>query len=94
MITLPSVAALSAAFRAKMRRALKPEQLRAIDEYNRSRPHDDTCATHDHCDANMVMHAAGLSLGVDFSETADWSDAMVALWADAWNLAIEEGFST
>lgn len=42
------------------------------------------CHSHDFCDANMVMVAAGLRLGVDLSECTDYD---INLINSAWQLA-------
>jgi hypothetical protein len=50
-------------------------------------PH--TCASHDFCDANMVMDRAkeNLKLGLDISSQAD-----VLVWSRAWELAVTNKF--
>lgn len=55
-------------------------------------PH--VCATHDFCDANMAMHEAFMSFGIDplSSEHGPMSDEMVYLWNTAWGIAKNQKF--
>lgn len=50
---------------------------------------DGACASHDFCDANMVMDAAFKA--VVGRETGD-TDEDLKLWANAWDMAINHGF--
>ena len=96
MSNLPSADALCEAFRARMRATLSGEQLREIDKRNASPEYaDGCCASHDFCDANLIMDDAGASLGLEFGEAPGCAaaEAEATLWADAWNLAIEKGFA-
>lgn len=54
-------------------------------------PNHMTCASHDYCDANMVMDAALASHGSRWSDGHEDDDAAqqevrARLWNDAWNL--------
>lgn len=56
----------------------------------RNKTYDDgACASHDFCDANMVMDAAFTA--VVGRETGD-SEADMKMWAAAWDMAVDNGF--
>ena len=79
---------LAETFHGIVRRELT-EHLEAIDAENAVR--DDCCATHDHCDANMLMvEAFETALGREI-DLMDGDD--VRLWDGAWDLAIANGFN-
>lgn len=70
------------------------EHLEEIDRINRER-NDDTCATHDYCDANMLMlDAFELIHEPFFGEDGHSSEAHMRLWGEAWGIAKRTGFST
>jgi hypothetical protein len=67
------------------------DRLKMIDAENRRR-NDDTCASHDYCDANVSMDQAfRLSTGHCLRTN---SDEDRALWLQAWDWAKSEGFAT
>lgn len=80
---------LARKFHELVREAL-PEHLETIDEENRTAA-EHTCATHDYCDANMIMDEAFTAvLGHDMDAG---SEDDVTLWNAAWDLALWHGFS-
>lgn len=99
-MTLPTVEQVSKAFRTVAQRELGPYTCNLIDLTNAKRGDDGTCASHDHCDANMLMDEALQSLGVVmFPEDApdDWAgpdEAVIDLWNKAWDHARAVGFNT
>ena len=59
---------------------------------NKANEGDNACASHDFCDANMVMDAAIKECtGVEASDHLN-DDAVLALWNAAWNVAKANGF--
>lgn len=86
-----AVAKLAAAFTRGLRNNLSPETLVAIDAENTARA-DDSCASHDHLDANEVMADAfvavkGHAPQPDSDDDADLINA-------AWDLAKAAGDAT
>lgn len=84
-------ARLAKEFSAQLLRAIGPDNLQQVVERNRSSEYDNACASHDFCDANMVMHAAFcevLGRDPDLESTKDTD-----LWNHAWDLAKRVGFS-
>lgn len=82
---LPSARALAVAFVRLLESGLTGAQMREIRRRNRRRAHEYTCASHDFCDANIVMSeaweaVAGYPISVE-------DDAMVARWNEAWLIA-------
>ena len=73
--------------------------LRLVDEIGRDKVaetnernktySDSACASHDFCDANMVMDAAFTAV---MGREQDGSDPDMKLWATAWDMAIDHGF--
>jgi len=64
-----------------------------IDRRNASAP-PGTCASHDFCDANVVMEEAFIDTYGHSSLTDDGMDATnVARWNDAWALAVSSGLA-
>jgi hypothetical protein len=59
------------------------------------RPDEGICASHDHCDANMVMEAAMQSVGIEtmpsyraeLPDTDSMPEAVLKLWNAAWDAA-------
>ena len=100
MSALPTVEQVSKAFRQKMQAELGSYKCNLVDHANTLRGDDGTCASHDHCDANMVMDDALRSLGVVmFPDDApdDWSgpsQETVDLWNASWDHARAVGFNT
>lgn len=77
---------LAQAFGEQVQTAFGPAQFREICYLNKS-SHASTsiCATHDFCDANMLMEAAFQATFGRESDVADEADAKV--WSDAWAIA-------
>ncbi len=85
---MTNIVTIAQKFHGIVRRELT-DHLEAIDEENRTTEH--TCATHDFCDANMLMSEAFTAvLGRDMDAGSE-DDA--ALWNEAWDLAVEHGFN-
>jgi hypothetical protein len=83
--------AIGDAFRRRMAVELAPEVLAAIDAENARRA-DNTCATHDHLDANEVMAEAFAE--VTTRDPRPDSDGDAALWNAAWDYAKAKGFAS
>lgn len=62
-----------------------PAKLRHVIGRNRKEASKEVCHSHDFCDANMMMYAAGLDLKL-WKESDDVTDYH-KLWSDAWDLA-------
>lgn len=81
-----------------MREDASSDDLRTIDIKNRNyrREGSRICATHDICDANMVMDSAMRDvLGhsyIDYDEPTPERDHLMRIWNDAWTLASQVGF--
>jgi hypothetical protein len=79
--------AIARKFVALLRVELTPEQFRETKRRNRDRADKRSCASHDFCDANMVMADAfrqtGLEPDVDDGEQC-------ALWGTAWDAAMPQ----
>ncbi|MEL4071690.1 hypothetical protein WKW50_16215 [Ochrobactrum sp. GPK 3] len=87
-------ASLALVFIGVMRGHYTNDTLEEIDRRNRSR-NDDTCASHDFFDANIIMDEAftrffGRST---LSDSESISDDDCDLWRRAWNIAKRKGFS-
>lgn len=85
------VTILATAFRNVVRATVGDDACEAIDAANATR-RDNTCASHDYCDANDAMaHAFRASTGRDYTcdSTAD-DDALVTA---AWRIAKLNGFA-
>jgi len=93
------VAALAAEFARVMRTYLTPAEMDAVVATNEAREliarakgkKNETCATHDYCDANMVMDEAMHNLGHSTDgdpDEAGWGD----LWNRAWGRAKDMNF--
>lgn len=90
---------LADAFKRHMQEELGLDLCFEVDRENKRRGDDGTCASHDHCDANMVMDAAAQGLGVhmfpdDAPEDFEVDQEVVDLWNAAWSLARAEGFTS
>lgn len=83
--------ALADAFRRAMRHRLTPGQLTLVDRRNAARGDKLSCATHDFCDANMVMFAAFTDVMKREPDVGDQADADVI--NAAWDIAIARGFA-
>lgn len=86
------VVELAARFASQVCEYLTPDEVREAREENlkRIRSGDDTCATHDHCDANELMEAACQSMGfslTDYPAEHPISQQRFDLANAAWTLA-------
>lgn len=82
---------LAKAFSEIVEREFTEKELAAVNAENSLR-NDDTCATHDYCDANMLMDEAYKKV---FGEEVDvQSEEAVDRWNSAWNLAKELRFNS
>jgi hypothetical protein len=85
---------LARAFGAEVQGAFNPHEFREMCSRNKSSHADDgICATHDFCDANMLMLAAFKeTFGrepafLTADDTSPGSRADTRLWNDAWAIA-------
>lgn len=85
--------ALAQRFALLLRDLLGTPILREIDTRNRMAPAG-TCASHDFCDANMVMELAFIEIfgQQSLSEDEATSNANTRRWNSAWRIAVETGF--
>lgn len=82
--------ALAQAFSRHLRSALTPEQMFNVTQRNEHYPWH-TCASHDFCDANMVMLDAWKEV---FSSHIDLqSEADTLIWNQAWQIAKANEFN-
>lgn len=83
--------ALAQRFAQILLNSLGPVAIKEIDLRNASAP-PGTCASHDFCDANMVMEEAFIDIYGHSSLTDDGMDPInVARWNDAWALVTSSG---
>lgn len=93
----PTAEQWAAAFIQQVHSTLTPEQIAEVNRRNATPDYAGCCATHDFCDANVLMSSAFKSLtGTEPDETnphADglhmpgMADEVGALWDEAWTLA-------
>jgi predicted metal-binding membrane protein len=88
---METVTALAAAFALGLRNILDESTLAAIDAENAGRG-DDSCASHDHLDANEVMADAFMAVMGHAPKASSEADA--ALINAAWDRAKATGFAT
>lgn len=80
--------ALAAKFIEFIEDELTSEELREVRERNLRADYIDCCATHDFCDANMVMQDAFQELYPELTLDAIINDDhCIAVWNKAWTLA-------
>jgi hypothetical protein len=87
---LPTPDTLAATFLTVLAEELTPDQLAEVYRRNSSMPvytRLGPCASHDFCDANMVMAEAFTRHGVEVDID---DDTQCALWGAAWALAFDE----
>jgi hypothetical protein len=85
---------LAAEFSRMLRETLSTEEMAEVKARNAVEQSPDVCHSHDFCDANMVMDAAGKKLGL-WSADLDINDqSNMTLWNTAWNIAKCRGFAT
>lgn len=82
----PTAQQIGDTFVALLRQELTPEQFREMRRRNATPEYAGTncCASHDFCDANMVMLAAFQQHGL---EPLAEADDMASLWNAAWTSA-------
>lgn len=81
---------LAVAFHKLVREALA-EHLEEIDRRNAAIENKNVCATHDFCDANMLMDEAFTERTGHEVDAEDKDDTL--LWSAAWTIAAGHGFS-
>ena len=81
---------LALAFSKGLRDYLGLEKVAAIVKANASEPNPNICHSHDFCDSNMIMHAAG----VDVLGWNEWNDDDCEVWSEAWDIARKTGFAS
>lgn len=87
-----AVKKLAKMFSWEMRCALTKEEMAEVIEANRDLENTGACASHDVCDANMVMMEAWTKFfGVDYINGDD--DEQCRLWSEAWHLAKANEFA-
>ncbi len=87
-----SVKKLAKMFSWELRCALTEEEMAEVIEANREPENVGTCASHDVCDANMVMIEAWTKFfGVDDINFND--NEQCRLWNEAWDLAKADEFA-
>ena len=83
---------LSAEFTRVVCESLTPDQMQSVRRINEERNDPHTCATHDFCDANMLMEEAWVSVVGELIDVND--EAQSVLWDKAWALSKANGFKT
>lgn len=87
-IANPPIQALAEEFSRLLRRDLGPELMKEVIRLNKTCP-PGTCASHDFCDANMVMHEAQINLKLDLDLGLQ---SNLDIWSGAWDLAFKKEF--
>lgn len=79
---------LAKTFSRLLRESLPQEEIDEIICRNDAETSKSICHSHDFCDANMVMHAAGIEVGAWIDAGFDLeNEQTVTIWNDAWDLA-------
>ena len=81
---------IARAFCLALHRTLSHDQMREVVRRNATPDYARCCASHDFCDANMVMAEAFERVMKRAPNPA--SDADAALWNDAWDIAKANNF--
>ena len=80
-------------FARRLRDVCGAAALVEMDRRNRDDYPDGACASHDFCDANIVM-AATLEAYLDLAPgSLELDDSTIPLWDGAWNHAAQAGFA-
>ena len=94
MTDIRNVLKLARAFGQEVQEAFSAREFREICDRNKSgAPYDDDmcCATHEFCDANMLMHAAFVKTfdrdPLDGPDSSGMTQADTDLWNAAWAVA-------
>lgn len=90
-MTTPSTSALARAFARRVREELSPHLLEIVRR-NRTPEYKGCCATHDFCDANMLMLDAWSEITGEDPDAWDGDEDMGVVNA-AWDLARESEFT-
>lgn len=88
------IAMLANRFGRDMAEALSVDEMAEVRRRNATLAYDaGCCATHDFCDANMVMHPAFIAvLGVDPLDHME-DERLTRIWNAAWNIAQRDHFT-
>lgn len=83
----PTPETVALAFARALRSQIGAVKYRRVLATNAQNPDAGWCASHDYCDANMVMHEVMLTFGFDME--SDWdmgsdADPIAAMWNAAW----------
>lgn len=95
LIYRPPVETLAGEFCHILHRWLGPGKMAKVVAENARRKatgDDDSCATHDYCDANVAMDEAFRLVTAQNASSMMQDDAALALWARAWGYAKERNF--
>lgn len=76
-------------FAEALRRRLTPEEFAEMCRRNATPEYDDACASHDFCDANMVMLSVFEKLRVPTTDLGD-DNPQTRLWNLAWEVAKQD----
>lgn len=90
----PTATALAEEFAARLYVSIGAKAFDEVIRRNNEHAGDSACASHDFCDANMVMLDAVQALDPeadvdDILQGDDW----IARWNEAWDIAKASGFS-
>lgn len=83
---------IARAFAANLAATIGEANMRAVVAKNATPKYHGCCASHDYCDANIVMQDTLEACGVSVWNDDDMNDAAIALFNAAWTLARKSGF--
>jgi hypothetical protein len=83
---------LSEKFNEIVNKEFSVEQLAEINAKNKTAEYISCCATHDYCDANMLMDEAFTSVIGREIDLQNENDCQ--LWSNAWDLSKDNDFKT
>lgn len=91
---MPTAQALAEEFAARLFVSIGAKDFDEVIRRNKEHAYDRACASHDFCDANMVMLDAVQALApeVDVDDILQ-GDEWNSLWNEAWDIAKASGFS-
>lgn len=84
--------ALARAFAYQLRNEIGAAMLAEVVARNKTAGYAACCASHDFCDANMVMMDAGVLLGYWTEDDFD-PDAAMTIMGEAWDIAKKSAFA-
>lgn len=87
----PDTLLLAVKFSELLREDLGAETMEEVIRKNRTPEYANACASHDYCDANMVMHAAWEDLTGEAPDVGDERGARI--WNRAWDAAKASDFN-